>query len=222
MSRYRYPRARILVFAREPVPGRVKTRLQPALGEDGTVRLYKTLLETVVGQLEELELAPWELWVTSNPSHEYFLTLCNKRDIYIQSGNDLGARMDHASSTALAREAVDRVIIIGSDCPVLDADYLSQALAALAEEQVVIGPADDGGYVLIGMNRPQPALFQEIDWGTASVLHQTQARLEAAGLTVACLEQRWDVDRPGDLERLKALSPEMLTLLETLRDQRDS
>lgn len=215
MTVFAHPRARIIVFAREPVPGKVKTRLQPALGRTGALALYRALLARLGRRLTAATLAPWELWVSSNQDHEDFITICNKKDINLQSGADLGARMDHASATVLARDGVDRVLLIGCDCPLLDGDYLGRALVALSQADVVLGPAEDGGYVLIGMKRPQPALFRDVAWGTGRVLAQTRAHIAAAGLTAELLEPLWDVDRPEDLGRLAALDPAMEALVES-------
>jgi glycosyltransferase A (GT-A) superfamily protein (DUF2064 family) len=99
------------------------------------------------------------------------------------------------------------VVVVGADCPSVDGNYGAQALARLAAgEQVVLGPADDGGYVLIGLRAPTPAVFDNIDWGQAGVMSQTRERLRAAGMDWYELEPKWDVDRPEDLARLALLS----------------
>lgn len=205
---FAYPHAHIAIFAREPRPGGVKTRLQPALGETGCLSLYRAMLRRTVETVAAAELAPHSLWVSSNPSHETFITLCHSDIIYNQEGGDLGVRMAHASATLLAGKTVRAVLIVGTDCPALDRDYLGWALGAMAAgTDVVLGPAEDGGYVLIGLRSPQPALFRGIDWGSARVLEQTVATLRAMGLRYTLLETLWDVDRPQDLPRLETLVP---------------
>lgn len=213
MSQFAYPRARILVFAREPVAGKVKTRLQASLGPEGCLRLYQALLARAVALAERESVAPWQLWVSSNPNHKYFVSLCNKSDIYLQNGPDLGARMDHASRSVLGQEQVDSVLIIGSDCPLLTPDYLARALAALEQHELVLGPAEDGGYVLIGLRRPQAGLFRGLDWGTERVLEQTLAIAAELGLSTALLPVLWDVDSAADLGRLAEQDGQMRALL---------
>jgi rSAM/selenodomain-associated transferase 1 len=213
MSKFAYPRARILVFAREPVAGKVKTRLQASLGPDGCLRLYQALLARAVALAERESVAPWQLWVSSNPNHKYFISLCNKSDIYLQEGPDLGARMDHASRFVLGQEQVDSVLIIGSDCPLLTPDYLARALSALEQHELVLGPAEDGGYVLIGLRQAQAALFSGLDWGTDRVLAQTLSIAEDLELSTDLLPVLWDVDTAADLDRLAEQDKEMRALL---------
>ncbi|MDP6651099.1 MAG: TIGR04282 family arsenosugar biosynthesis glycosyltransferase [Gammaproteobacteria bacterium] len=207
-SAYRYPQARIVVFARAPLPGQVKTRLQAKLGPEGCLLLYTAMLDRLLATLRRAELAPVELWVSSNADHEVFISYCNKKDIYIQNGQDLGQKMHWAAGQVLANSAVDGVLIIGTDCPAMDSAYLEGALMALGQgNEVVIGPAEDGGYVLIGLKQPCPGLFQGIEWGSERVLSQTLQRLAQLKLPYALLEPLWDVDRPQDLQRLAELNP---------------
>lgn len=188
--------------------GRVKTRLQPAIDEERALGLYRAMLQRIVATITASGLAEMDLWVSSNPSNEYFLTLCNKKDIYLQKGSDLGEKMEQAAREILQRQALDSLLIVGSDCPALDAHYLDAALAALAAgNDVVIGPAEDGGYVLVGLRRPLPVLFEGIEWGTERVLQQTLEQIRCSGLTHQLLPPLWDVDTPQDLERLAELQP---------------
>lgn len=203
-----HPRGRIVVFAREPRLGQVKSRLAKTLGAPAALALYRAMLARVGSLLQHAGLAPWDLWVTSNPSHKDFITLCNATNIYLQKGADLGARMDFALSQTLDRADSDAVILIGTDCPALSADYLHGALAALESgSDVVLGPAEDGGYVLIGARRPISALFEAMPWGSDQVLARTLERLADSGLSYHLLETLWDVDYPDDIPRLKSLTP---------------
>ena len=205
-AHYRFPTARIVVFAREPVLGQVKTRLEPVLGEAGCLALYRSMLGRILTTVRQASLAPLALWVSSNVSHEFFLSYCNKTDIHLQIGQDLGQRMVRAARECLAVEGVDSLLIIGSDCPAMDAKYLAAALEALqVGNEVVIGPARDGGYVLIGLNSPHEQVFKDIEWGTERVLKQTLARVTAAKLPCHLLESLWDVDTPEDLKKLGSL-----------------
>ncbi len=221
----------LAVFAKEPRLGEVKTRLQPLLGAERALALHETLIRYVFGNLQSARLCSAEFWVAKSPSssnqysQEVFLSLCNKRDIYIQSGADLGARMRHAVEHAWSRAAsVENVVLVGADCPSVDAEYLREALTLLeGGASVVLGPADDGGYVLLGLRKGPCSAAQcdaifgltasgtglpdELPWGTERVLEVTRDRLRRAGLTWVELEPRWDVDRPEDLPRLATLRP---------------
>lgn len=211
---FRFPNSRILLFAKEPVLGQVKTRLQDALGAEGCLQFYRRLLRHRLLTLESARLAPWELWVAGDPAHVDFTGTCAPEQISVQHGDDLGQRMSHASSTVLARPGVQSVIVIGVDCPVLDAEYLAVALSALqAEQRVVLGPAEDGGYVLIGMNVAEAGVFRDIDWGSEAVLAQTRTRLRELAVAHRLLPMLWDVDRPEDLVRLGESMPELLAPL---------
>lgn len=200
--------ARIAVFAREPELGKVKSRLAAAVGDEAALAIYQSMLARVAALVDQFTSAEWDLWVTSNYSHENFISICNKRNIYLQKGGDLGAKMGFAIEQSLSRVGVDAVILIGTDCPALTQAYLERARVALDEgSDVVLGPAEDGGYVLIGARRPIPSLFEGVSWGTERVLEQTLARLEASQLSYQLLDTLWDVDRPEDLQRLQQLEP---------------
>lgn len=207
-ARYRYPSARIAIFAREPKIGEVKTRLAAEIGAGAALGLYRAMLRRVVETVERAALAEFHLWAASDPGHEAFLALCNVQDIRLQQGEDLGSRMHHAAVTELAEDGVEFVLIVGSDSPALTPDYLKQALDALATGvEVVLGPARDGGYVLIGLRRVSGKLFREVDWGGPDVLEQSLERVRGVGLRHQLLESLWDVDDAGDLPLLEELRP---------------
>ncbi len=200
----------VLVFAKAPRAGHAKTRLIPLLGEAGAARLQARLCEHT---LEQLVQGPWslELWCAPD-CQERFFQHCAQRyglNLYRQRGEDLGARMSRALDQALARYR--QVVIVGTDCPALGPTYVTQAFKALDEScQAVIGPAEDGGYVLLGLSRPEPRLFTDIAWGTAKVYQETRERLAQMDWSWRALEPLWDVDRPADYARLLAaqlLSP---------------
>lgn len=195
----KFPDAVILLFAREPVPGAVKTRLIPMLGEAGTMDLYCQLLARQMTLLSGNDLCPAELWTDGDPEHSAFAEF--KGDRRRQQGMDLGERMLNAAGDALWRYR--RVILIGVDCPAMDESYLGAALEALdAGNNAVVGPAWDGGYVLLGMRESKPPVFSGIDWGSDQVMRQTEARLEEQGYRYSVLPALQDVDRPEDLEQL--------------------
>lgn len=204
LASHRYPQGRILFFAKTPVAGRVKTRLQPVLGEEGALALHRRLIRFGWQQLQCSAQAPMQLWASAEGGQDFFSQLAGVQHIHQQVGGDLGARMHHATQAALAD--AEFVVVVGADCPSVDGAYVAQALSLLAAgEPVVLGPAEDGGYVLVGLRAPTPAVFHDISWGQPQVMAQTRQRLRQAGITWRELPLRWDVDRPEDLARLEAL-----------------
>lgn len=206
-----YPRGRILVFSKAPVAGRVKTRLQPALSADQCARLQQQLIERTLKTVIDSRLAPAELWCADTPAQPFFRACRDRHGLpcYRQRGADLGDRMAHALHHALSRAAF--AILIGTDCPGLEARHLAQAAAHLAntgpfrhnaKPRVVLAPAADGGYVLVGSNRPVDWLFNNIDWGGPRVFRQTLAQLQKRHTEYKQLETLWDIDRPHDLKHL--------------------
>ena len=207
-ARFKFPSARIAVFAREPEIGEVKTRLAAQIGAEAALRLYLAMLRRVVETVEQAALAEFHLWAASDPGHEEFTALCDVQDIRLQQGEDLGSRMHNAAAAELAEDGVECVLIVGSDCPALTLDYLERALDALsAGVEVVLGPARDGGYVLIGLRQVSWELFSGVDWSGPGVLEQTLERVREAGLSHQLLESSWDVDDAEDLPLLEELRP---------------
>ena len=203
-AKWRFPDARLLVFAKAPVPGQVKTRLAGQLGYRGAARLYRQMVDQTLARLTAGRYCPVELWCAPDRQHRFFAS-CQQDygvSLKIQQGPDLGVRMSRALATALAdcRYAV----LIGGDCLSLTDDDLDAALTALRSGQdAVISPAEDGGYLLIGLRQAQPALFSGIRWSTSRVMTATRDRLHRAGLNWTELPTRWDIDRPADLRRLR-------------------
>lgn len=196
-----FPDARVLLFAKAPEPGLVKTRLIPTIGRDGSAALYVELLSAVVRRLA-VDIAPLQLWCTPNTEHPFFQALAQGPGItlHIQQGDDLGQRMAHAARSALT--AACSVVLIGGDCPVLEKEHLNQALTWLAEgNDAVLGPAEDGGYVLLALKQMDAHLFEQIAWGGDAVCEITRQRLRALNWTWRELEPLWDVDREEDLLR---------------------
>ncbi len=200
------PSGTLLVFAREPVPGQVKTRLIPALGAEGAARLYHALLELAVETAAAVPGVHRELWCAGAPPTDGVcagLALAHGLALHHQPEGSLGDRMAAALARALQR--TDRAVLIGSDCPGYHSRYLSAALGALTDHDAVLGPAADGGYVLIGLSRYGPELFTKMPWGTGGVFAQTRAALERLGWTWAELPTLTDLDRPEDLAQVPAL-----------------
>lgn len=209
-----FPDARILIFAKAPEPGKVKTRLIPVLGEVAAADLQQKLLAHALGRLASTGLCAMELWCAPDERHPVFQALSRQHAVplYQQRGADLGERMHHAADAALGR--ADSVLLIGTDCPLMTTDYLRQALSQLAAgREVVLGPAEDGGYVLLGLRRAEPMLFSDMPWGTDRVLGLTLQRLQALELSVGKLDVLWDLDRPGDWARLQQERPDLVAEL---------
>ena len=193
-------------FARYPVPGRVKTRLAPALGEADTLRLHTQLVIHTNRILNSFPSAPVEFWCASDgplAAGDPFLADIVACALRRQGEGDLGQRMLDACRRALANPDVDRIMLVGSDCPFIDSDVLQQGLDWLREgADLVLGPACDGGYYLIGMSRPLPAVFDNITWGGPDVLSQTLDRAGASGLEYRLLKELPDIDFPADIPKL--------------------
>lgn len=194
-------RTRIVIFAKAPVPGKVKTRLIPALGEIGAARLaHKMLLDTVAEafaanlSIPELCTDPHPL----DPEWEGFLPTQHMR-ITAQGEGDLGDRLARAAKrTIMLREAV---LLIGTDCPELDRHRLRAAAETLTRHDAVIHPAHDGGYALLGITRFDPSLFENIPWSTGRVAAKTIARIQALGWSLHTGDTLRDIDDPEDLNR---------------------
>ena len=195
---------KVLVFARAPEAGAAKTRLIPCLGAAGAAALQRILIERALRTALAAGIGEVELWCAPTAQHAEFSR--HRRQFGIaaasQCAGDLGDRMLHASRTALAGCA--RVIIIGTDCPALTSSELQSAARALEKHDAVVIPAEDGGYVLIGLGGADPCLFEDIPWGGTDVMRITRERMRCLGWSWAELPASWDVDRPADFARLAA------------------
>ena len=191
----------IAVFTKAPTPGAVKTRLIPTLGAGHAALLQQQLIERALRTACAVPNARVTLWVAGDLA-DPFIAACAQRfalPVLAQVGADLGARMHHAFAATAAR-----LLLIGTDCPQLQTRDLASAKAALNRHDVVLQPAADGGYVMVGLARPQPALFEAMPWGSAEVLNETLQRIAAAGLRCALLPTRHDLDTAADLQRALA------------------
>jgi uncharacterized protein len=199
----RAERARVAVFAKAPVPGLVKTRLAGVLGEDAAAGLHAGLVRHALATAVAAGLGEVELWCAPDERHDFFTRCASDfgARLRAQRGADLGARMGAAFDEAFARG--EGLVVIGADCPALRPGDLRDAAGALDANDVVIVPAEDGGYVLLAMARAVPSLFEGVAWGTPSVMGETRARLAASGVSWTELPASWDVDRPEDYERLR-------------------
>ncbi len=190
--------ARLLVFARAPRPGAVKTRLARTLGDGRAAEIYRRMGRLVVDRVAP---APARLAVCHSPDdagEEVREWLGSPpAEYWPQGSGDLGGRMSRMFDRAF--EGSERVVVIGTDAPAVGAETIRRALEALDSADVVLGPASDGGYYLIGLRRPRPGLFTDINWGTGSVLEETIARAWSLRLDVTCLEVESDIDTAADL-----------------------
>lgn len=193
-----------MVFAKAPAPGRVKTRLIPALGETLAAALHRQLTERTLATALAAGLGEVELWCAPATNDAFFACCAKQHGVGLraQGEGDLGVRMARALECAL--DDGQSALLIGSDCPALTPEYLREAALALGEgNDAVIGPAEDGGYVLIGLaHGPAAPLFEDIAWGSATVMQQTRTRLAQLNWRWRELATLWDVDRPEDLLRL--------------------
>jgi rSAM/selenodomain-associated transferase 1 len=195
----------VLVFARAPQPGKVKTRLIPLLGAEGAAGLHARLAKRTLETARAAGFLRIELHGAPDCDDPFFRFCAGHYGVTLvpQAPGDLGARMLAAFEVTLA--AHDRVLLVGTDCPALTARHLRQAERALRDgADAVFAPCEDGGYALIGLARVDAKLFDGIVWGTGGVMAETRTRLQQLGWTWRELETLWDVDRPEDYDRLVA------------------
>lgn len=195
----------VIVFAKAPRPGAVKTRLIPLLGAEGASALHARLVKHALETTRASALRPVELHGTPDADDPFFRQCAADFGVAIkpQSDGDVGARMRAAFEQALPRHQC--VLLMGSDCPALTAHHLRQASRHLRDgADAVFTPCEDGGYALVGLRRVAARLFDGIEWGAENVMAETRARMEALGWRWRELETLWDVDRPEDYQRLVA------------------
>lgn len=195
----------LMQFAKAPVPGRVKTRLMPVLSAQAACDLHCDLVRHTARILLDSGLGDVQIWVDGDLANPLFQGLFSMgvSSGVLQQGASLGERMQAALAASL-RE-YDAALLVGSDCPGLTPAYLSEALSALAEVELVVGPALDGGYVLLAMRAELPWLFGEMNWGGDDVLAETLKRAAHHGVEVRLLEPLADIDRPEDLQYWRGL-----------------
>lgn len=194
----------LIVFTRYPEPGKTKTRLIPALGERGAADFQRQMTQKAIAQARELHAErPISLEVHFNGGNLPLMQDWLGDDLAYrpQVEGDLGVKMASAFQRAFS-QGKSGVVIIGSDCPDLDADLLLQSFQFLVRHDLVLGPATDGGYYLIGLRRFIPEIFNGISWSTAAVLRQTVEVAKSMQLAIAYLPTLTDIDRPEDLDRL--------------------
>jgi rSAM/selenodomain-associated transferase 1 len=197
----------IAILAKAPIPGAVKTRLIPTIGAHAAAVLQERLTEHAIATALAADVGPVTLWCSPDATHSTFLKLVMQQRIILkrQPEGDLGARMLAATAAGSGP-----VLVIGTDCPALTELHLRGAANALREgNEIVIIPAEDGGYVLIGTRTPQPAIFADIAWGTNTVLADTRTRVIEQRLSLIEQPPLWDVDTEAEYARLEREFPEL-------------
>lgn len=190
----------LMVFVRNPVAGKVKTRLARDVGDEKALRIYQKLL-TYTREIIRSVPVQKQIWYSDNiPENNRWRG--QHVDYKVQVGADLGERMKHAFSDAFG-QGYDRAVIIGSDCAELTSAHLRETYRRLQNTDLVIGPSEDGGYYLLGMNEFHPRLFDDIDWSTDRVFSQTLDRVNSLGLEYHLLEELNDVDYQEDWNSVK-------------------
>lgn len=203
-QRIKYPDCAILVFSKAPVVGQVNTRLVPYITAEQAASLHEELTHDRLRMCTTADLCDVELWCSPDTRHPFFFD-CRQRygvQLQTQNGNDLGERMSAALQTMLGR--YKKIIIIGTDAPALDIDTIDAVVNQLEHSDIVLVPAEDGGYVLLGASKHHQDLLVDVPWGTEGVLASTVRNIERLGLSYSLLGECWDVDRPEDLERYKS------------------
>lgn len=205
---YKYSDTVILVFCKAPIAGQVKTRLMPQLSAEQAVDVHIKLTQRLLSLLFNAQLCQVQLWCSPDTEHPFFSQCAHKYalSLHEQQGHDLGERMHHAISIAL--ESASRVLLVGCDCPSLIIDDFEFAIDnLLSANDIVFAPAEDGGYVMIGMTNRHPTVFFNMTWGNDDVLNTSRQRAIQAGLTVVETKQQWDVDTFDDLKRFYGIRP---------------
>lgn len=192
----------IIVFAKEPRLGRVKTRLAKEISEKQALALYQSFLNDTLDCVRRLEkINPVLAWDgEGDPS--YLKSIAEDFMFYQQWSGDLGERMHHAFEHAY-RQGASKIVIIGSDAPTLPSEFIKGAFDRLDQYDVVIGPSDDGGYYLVGLKTPDEHLFVDTEWSVSTTRDQTLLQIKKSGKTVCMLPQWFDVDTKEDLDKLQ-------------------
>ncbi len=197
-----FPDSVILIFAKAPVLGQVKTRLQPEMTLDEALSAHIELTKMTLNRAFEASICPVKLYCAPNTEHVFFKSIARNFPVQLvqQNGDDLGQRMANAFIQELF--IYRHVILIGCDCPSLTSADFHFAFRALHEGyDVVVAPAEDGGYVLLGMNAYQVALFQDMPWSSPQLMPQTRRAIQEAGLQAFEMPMQWDVDVYRDWQR---------------------
>lgn len=201
----KYPDAVILVYAKAPVPGQVNTRLVPFISAEQAAQLQAELIHDRLRECTSKMLCDVQLWCSPDTTHACFVECASRYRLTLhpQQGNGLGERMAYGQRQAL--QSYGKAIIIGTDAPALNVGVIEQAVVALDNSELVLVPAEDGGYVLIAVNGWIPDLLVNVEWDSGQVLAQTLRNAVQLDLRCSLLAESWDIDRPQDLIRYRKL-----------------
>ncbi|SEO57565.1 TIGR04282 family arsenosugar biosynthesis glycosyltransferase [Aquisalimonas asiatica] len=204
MADWLFPDGRLLLFARAPVRGRVKTRLQSTWGRRGALRIYQQLFRQTLGVAVASRVAPVEIWCAPGCGHPWVRARAREAEARLraQPAGGLGERMQGAFRETLRRAPY--AVIVGADCAALGPGAIRAAFERLAAgDDAVFVPAHDGGYALIGLRAVDPALFTNVPWGSSAVMGETNRRLRRLGWRSTRLAPVSDVDHPADVHHLR-------------------
>lgn len=204
-------RVGVAILAKAPIPGLAKTRLIPHLGEDGAAALQRWLLQRTVATAVVADVGPVTLWCAPDTHHPEFAVCRAFGPVTLrqQPEGDLGERMFAAIAESLSQAGT---LVIGTDCPLLTPKLLRKAADTLKERDAIVIPAEDGGYVMIGMHEASRHVFNAIEWSSERVMAQTRQRLATVDWRWTEFDALWDVDRAEDFERLAGLYPDARNL----------
>jgi rSAM/selenodomain-associated transferase 1 len=191
----------VALLTKAPIPGTVKTRLVMMLGVEGATRLHERLTERAVMTANAADVGPVVVWGSPDERHPFFTRLVEEHGVTVerQPKGDLGER-----TLAVFKRAQRPTIVIGADCPALKPEHLRETADLLRSgTEAVVFPAEDGGYVLIGLRQLHPSLFDDMPWGSERVMIETRRRLAQLNLSWRERATLWDVDRPSDIRRLR-------------------
>lgn len=192
----------LIMFVKYPQPGYVKTRLAESIGKEQASFLYRRFVELLIKRTNDGRFERFIFYTPAEKRRELLSWLGDRLKMFPQRGDDLGQRLSNAFRFAFAKGA-HRVVIVGTDIPLLDREVILRAFRELENRQCVIGPSLDGGYYLLGLSHFYAKIFQNIHWGTDEVFSQTLQIIRHLGLTHSLLEEHFDVDDVKDLVRLK-------------------
>jgi len=208
----------VALLCKAPIPGFAKTRLIPHLGEMDTARFQEEMVSHAVITALDASVGPVELWCNPDESHPFFGKIMKKYPVRLspQPPGDLGTRLHTCASVALL--GADSVILMSTDCPIMPTYYLEEAAAALARDcDVVLGPSEEGCFVLLGLKHAKEEIFSDIPWGTSLVLTETCARIKQLGWRSHTLATLWDVNTPATYQRWRLITESMSSQSEVQR-----
>jgi rSAM/selenodomain-associated transferase 1 len=202
----------LIIFLKYPEPGKVKTRLAKALGDEKACAVYKSLAENVIKNIFTKNPGTYDVHIFFTPADremeikDWLKPFIHgnrglKTQFSHQEGGNLGEKMSNAFGQILQEKGYKKCVIIGTDCPEIDATLIENAFGVLKEKDIVIGPCEDGGYYLLGMSVPASDLFVDIDWSTNRVFKQTMEKVQKNNLSCSILKTLVDIDTIEDLYR---------------------